>query len=317
MYDKDLNYLFNEVSLYTKDTFNVFGLKDGEYQLDKEVLDQFLCYIGCLQEKLITYCHKCKKEFPFNVEKEIVFLNDGYLSRSNELKFTKSYQYGPAILSIDNGNIFGAQPPYAKDMLLNNVIYYIHYYFTCTNDIDHNYNMMISIELTNGKLIVRKVGQNPSMLTVKGFDFDKYKKQLDELNAYEDYKKADLSNADHFYVGAYAYLRRIFEKMVNKYLDGQELKDNHMDTKISAIKEKFDPRIQKLLKNLYEILSVSIHELDEEQSKEYYVYLKTIIDMQLEYIKTESDKESQSKSLESILDKIKGGIKLGGKNEFK
>lgn len=39
--------------------------------------------------------------------------------------------------------------------------------------------------------------------------------------------------------------------------------------------------------------------------------------MQLEYIKTESDKESQSRSLESILDKIKGGIKLGGKNEFK
>lgn len=101
--------------------------------------------------------------------------------------------------------------------------------------------------------------------------------------------------------------------MANKYLDGQELTDNHMNTKINAIKGRFDPRIQKLLKNLYEILSVSIHELDEEQSKEYYVYLKTIIDMQLEYIKTESEKESQSKSLESILDKIKGGIKLGGK----
>lgn len=71
------------------------------------------------------------------------------------------------------------------------------------------------------------------------------------------------------------------------------------------------------MKKSYEILSVSIHELDEEQSKEYYVYLKTIIDMQLEYIKIESDKESQPKSLESILDKIKGGIKLGGKNESK
>ena len=313
MYDKDLNYLFNEVSLYTKDIFDIFVLKDEKYQLDKEVLNQFLCYIGCLQEKLITYCHKCKKEFPFSVEKEIVFLNDGYLSRSDELQFTKSYQYGPGTLSIDNGNIFGAQPPYAKDMLLNNKIWYIHYYFTCTNDISHNYNMMISVELKDGKLIIRKVGQNPSMLTVKGFDFDKYKKQLEEINAYDDYKKADLSNADHFYVGAYAYLRRIFEKMINNYLDGTELKDDHMDTKIDAVKNNFDPRVQKLLKSLYGILSISIHELDEEQSKEYYEYLKTIIDMQLEYIKTESDKDSQSKSLESIINKIKSGITIGGK----
>lgn len=309
----DLNYLFNEVSLYVKDTFDIFVLKDEKYQLDKEVLNQFLCYIGCLQEKLITYCHKCKKDFPFSVKKEIVFLNDGYLGRSNEIQFTKSYQYGPGTLSINNGNIFGAQPPYAKNMLLKNKIWYIHYYFTCTNDISHNYNMMISVELNNGKLIVRKVGQNPSMLTVKGFDFDKYKKQLEEINAYDDYKKADLSNADHFYVGAYAYLRRIFEKMINNYLDGIELQDNHMDTKIDAVKDKFDPRVQKLLKSLYGILSISIHELDEEQSKEYYEYLKTIIDMQLEYIKTESDKDSQSKSLESIINKIKSGITTGGK----
>lgn len=49
--------------------------------------------------------------------------------------------------------------------------------------------MMISIELRNGKFIVRKIGQNPSMLTVKGFDFDKYKKILEKINAYDNYKK--------------------------------------------------------------------------------------------------------------------------------
>ena len=68
-----------------------------------------------------------------------------------------------------------------------------------------------------------------------------------------------------------------------------------MEMKIDAVKDKFDPRVQKLLKNLYGILSISIHELDEDESKEYYSYLKAVIDMQLEYIKSETDKDNQSK----------------------
>ena len=46
----------------------------------------------------------------------------------------------------------------------------------------------------------------------------------------------------------------------------------------------------------------------EEQSKEYYIYLKTIIDMQLEYMQTENDKEKQTKSLNSIISKIKSDL---------
>ena len=169
--------------------------------------------------------------------------------------------------------------------------------------------MMISVELKDGDFIVRKIGQNPSMLTVKGFDFDKYQAFLNKINAYEDYKKADLCNSDHFYVGAYAYLRRIFEKMILFYLGDKKLEDNHMDTKIDAVKNDFDPRVNKMLKNLYGILSISIHELDEEQSKEYYAYLKAVIDMQLEYVKTEDEKDKQSKNLEGILNKIADLIK--------
>ena len=60
---------------------------------------------------------------------------------------------------------------------------------------------------------------------------------------------------------------------------------------------------------MYDILSVSIHELSEEQSKEYYEYLKAIIDIQLEYIKTEADKDHQSKSLSSVLSKITNLVK--------
>ncbi len=49
--------------------------------------------------------------------------------------------------------------------------------------------MFISIELKDGKFIVRKIGQNLPILTIEGFDFDRYKKILKEINAYEDYKR--------------------------------------------------------------------------------------------------------------------------------
>ena len=79
--------------------------------------------------------------------------------------------------------------------------------------------------------------------------------------------------------------------------------------KIDAVKDNFDPRVNKMLKNLYGILSISIHELDEEQSKEYYTYLKAVIDMQLEYVKSEDEKNKQSKDLEGILNKIANLVK--------
>ena len=214
-------------------------------------------------------------------------------------------------LDIKSGSIFGLILPCSKDEFYENQIGYIEYSFTCKNDSSHVYLMFISVEFNNGEFTVRKVGQNPSMLTVKGFDFDKYKKQLDRINAYEDYKKADLSNADHFYVGAHAYLRRIFEKLINWYVDEYNVKlsDDRMKTKIDSVKQYFDPRINKLLKNLYSILSVSIHELDEDESKDYYSYLKAIIDMQLEYEYTEEEKAKQSSQLSAVIGKIESSLK--------
>lgn len=308
MEKKDINFLFNEVPLYTKETFEVLKLEDNIYFYQEQEFSYFLSYIGINQDKLVTYCHLCKKEFPFNISKRLFeFLYD-FESEEENIQITE-LRNGNARLNLTTGMLWGMQPPYEKDCVINNKIWYIEYFFTCAHDDTHKYLLIISVELKDGKFIVRKIGQNPSMLTVKGFDFDKYKNILEKFNAYEDYKKADLSNAEHFHVGAYAYLRRIFEKMVNYFLNGIKLEDNHMETKINAVKDKFDPRINGLLKNLYGILSKGIHELDEDQSKEYYSYLKAIIDMQLEFMKTEEDKEKQTKENEKIISKIANLIK--------
>ena len=306
----NLNNMFNNNSLYSKEVFKVFKLKGEVYELDKREFSNFKNYIGCGQDKIVTFCHKCKKEFPFEANKRYInFYRDNF---NASLNMPLSKDSNRAVrLDIKSGSIFGLILPCSKDEFYENQIGYIEYSFTCKNDSSHVYLMFISVEFNNGEFTVRKVGQNPSMLTVKGFDFDKYKKQLDRINAYEDYKKADLSNADHFHVGAHAYLRRIFEKLINWYVDEYNIKlsDDRMKTKIDSVKQYFDPRINKLLKNLYSILSVSIHELDEDESKDYYSYLKAIIDMQLEYEYTEEEKAKQSSQLSAVIGKIESSLK--------
>lgn len=306
----NLNNMFNNNSLYSKEVFKVFKLKGEVYELDKREFSNFKNYIGCGQDKIVTFCHKCKKEFPFEANKRYInFYRDNF---NASLNMPLSKDSNRAVrLDIKSGSIFGLILPCSKDEFYENQIGYIEYSFICKNDSSHVYLMFISVEFNNGEFTVRKVGQNPSMLTVKGFDFDKYKKQLDRINAYEDYKKADLSNADHFYVGAHAYLRRIFEKLINWYVDEYNVKlsDDRMKTKIDSVKQYFDPRINKLLKNLYSILSVSIHELDEDESKDYYSYLKAIIDMQLEYEYTEEEKAKQSSQLSAVIGKIESSLK--------
>ena len=306
-----LNELFNETDLYSKENFKVFELENDIYNLNEDELERLKKCLGIDQENIVTFCHKCKKEFPFEIEKKYLTKFFNYISGKPEMIITSGGNNGAGQFDVESGNIYGPMPPYAKEKILNNEICYIEYRFRCKKEKDHIYLMIIALEFNNGIFTIRKVGQNPSMLTIKGFDFDKYKKQLNRINAYEDYKKADLSNAEHFYVGAYAYLRRIFEKLINWYIEKYDiaLEDTRMETKIDSVKQYFDPRINKLLKNLYGILSVSIHELDEDESKDYYTYLKAIIDMQLEFEFTEEEKAEQSSKLSAVISKIENGLK--------
>ena len=81
MLEQGIDFLFNDVSLYTKEIFKVFELKENRYEYNEEEFVRFLYYIGICQDKLITYCHKCKKEFPFDIKTELFQFR--YQSKSN------------------------------------------------------------------------------------------------------------------------------------------------------------------------------------------------------------------------------------------
>jgi len=45
MEEKSLDFLFNNVSLYTKEKFEIFKLEEDEYHLNKEEFEKFKKYI--------------------------------------------------------------------------------------------------------------------------------------------------------------------------------------------------------------------------------------------------------------------------------
>ena len=310
MEDKDLNYLFNNVPLYTKEIFEVFYEENNQYYLNENELDRLQKYISTKNQKIITNCIWCDKEFSFKYDRTMYKVNyNGVFASETTINITNDKQY-PAYIYLSINNIEGDQPPYDKEIMTTKN-YYINYSLACSHEIEHCYYMSVFVRVEKGKFIVMKIGQYPSILSVKGFDFDKFKKQLKKYAAYEDYKNSELSLANGFTVGAYTYLRRVYEKQLNYYIEKDKiiLQDNHTETKIKAVKSNFDTRINPLLEDLYRILSKGIHELDEEECKDYYEYLKAVINMQLQHEKEKYEEEQQSKVLTKAISNIAQRLK--------
>lgn len=315
--EKDLNYLFNEMPIYAKEEFNILYKKDEKYYIDKDELKRFASFISTDSRKIVTNCIWCDRNFSFDYRYKIYTANNGgsFSERSNIILVWGGQS--ECELDIFNKDYSGTKDPYEEESLYTGNFYII-YSITCNHKSSHCYYMSVLARVEKGVITVTKIGQYPTMLSVKGFDFDKYKKQLKRYDAYEDYKNADLSMANNFHAGAYTYLRRVYEKQLNYYVEKDKpvLTDNRTETKIKAVKSNFDPRIHEHLNNLYSILSIGIHELDEEESKDYYEYLKAMIDMQLQYEKAKDEEDKQTKSLSTKISNIVNALnKRKSKND--
>lgn len=303
----DLDSFFSKVDLYTDIVFSVYKTADGEsLVLDEKELKRLYGVLDINKTSIDSYCVFCEKEYPFDVS-----------FWSSESRYIRSFDASHSVVSfgeevfIDTSKFKGSNLPGSVDnsQLYDFHIVYLTYELKCNKHNSHIYQMYIVLFITSGKVTIRKIGQFPSKIDIWGFDFEKYKSQLNKFDAYPDFKKAELCMSDKLFAGAFTYLRRVFEKMLNSYCDDSELLNKRTEEKIEACKGRFDPRVKSLLKNLYGILSAGIHQLSDEQSEEYYIDLRTVIELQLEYIKELNDREEQTKKLKDRIDKISNDIK--------
>jgi hypothetical protein len=136
---------------------------------------------------------------------------------------------------------------------------------------------------------IQKIGQYPSAADIGGYDVKKYGKVLSKEN-FSGLKTAIGLSAHGVGAGALVYLRRIFESLIAQAHE-VAIKESAWDEE-AYLKGRMQERV-KLLRNylppflvehnkLYGILSHGIHEMPEEQCREYFPILKMSIGLILD-----------------------------------
>ena len=163
---------------------------------------------------------------------------------------------------------------------------------------------------------MRKIGQYPSVADLTFPELDAYKKDI------SDEERKELRRAIGLYaqgigVGSYVYLRRVFERIIDKAkdyaIDDQKLNlDDYqkakMDQKIQMLRG-YLPTILTENKGIYGIISKGIHELAEEDCIEYFPIMQEAIFMILRQWKQKREELESTKAITSKIATIAEKVK--------
>ena len=134
-----------------------------------------------------------------------------------------------------------------------------------------------------GNKYLIKIGQFPSIEDISLGEIVKFKKLLSEPD-YAELKRAGGLYSHGIGIGSFAYLRRIFERLLNSHYDEfrrqnpeiEGWQTMRMDEKIGVIADYLPPALV-LHKKAYGILSAGIHALDEAACLRFFPALKSAI----------------------------------------
>lgn len=148
----------------------------------------------------------------------------------------------------------------------------------------HVYSYIFKKE--GGQII--KIGQSPSMADISFGELRSIDKSLDPIDRRELGKALGLF-AHNTALGAYVYLRRVFERMIVRAHERQSAAGHpiegfatmRMDDRISALAEELP---QEVVENsaIFSVLSIGIHELTEEQCAKHFPVMKAVLFQMLE-----------------------------------
>ncbi|MDD9310720.1 hypothetical protein PUS82_05305 [Cytobacillus firmus] len=183
--------------------------------------------------------------------------------------------------------------------------------FECTSKDKHKFYVIF--QLTDDNYLM-KTGQYPSIL-----DFDntlkEYQKVLKEKEITRELTKAQILKTHSMGVGAFLYLRRIFEKIIfEKYeqaklennIDEQLFREAVTKDKVKILHEKGYLPIYLVEINpfIYDILSKGVHQLCERECNLHYDTLRQAILLILEEKMEMDQKGKLRKNTKNELNKI-------------
>jgi len=164
--------------------------------------------------------------------------------------------------------------------------------------------------------VIMKVGQMPSIADLQFSDIERKYENVLEKQYLDEFKKAIVSASHGYGVAAFVYLRRIFENLIlvtfranasNLKITEQKFLLKRMEEKIGFLK-KILPSQLIAMKSIYGILSLGVHQLNENDCLTYFQPLKLSIELILDQkIKEDEEKkrdEDVKKQIQQITQKI-------------
>jgi hypothetical protein len=185
------------------------------------------------------------------------------------------------------------------------------YRMVCQRQKTHEYFFLFSVDGEN----FLKIGQYPSLEDVTGKELQKFRSVLDR-NDYAELHRANGLASHGIGIGAFVYLRRIFERLIRAYqveysAKGGAISNFHelrMDEKIQTLKDVL-PRAIVKNKATYGILSNGLHELDEDTCKKYFPVVRSAIILMLEQHLQAKEQEKIEKELERNIQDISSTLR--------
>jgi hypothetical protein len=185
--------------------------------------------------------------------------------------------------------------------------------FDCVRDITHTINFWLFFDAAT----VQKVGQWPSFADIAIDESKQYRKLLDKDDVREFHKAIGLA-AHGVGIGSYVYLRRIFERLIWKRFyefretenwDEAAFKGLRMNERISLLKSHLPEFLVRNAK-LYSILSLGVHELNEQDCLDFFPVLRQSTIWILEQDKKKQEELAQEAALELAISQFGSQSKI-------
>lgn len=176
--------------------------------------------------------------------------------------------------------------------------------FACTRHDEHRIHFDYRLAAGN----FQKTGQWPSFADIAMDESKLYDKLLSKQDIAEFHRAIGLA-AHNVGIGSFVYLRRIFERLIEKrfkhfqeaegWQDGQ-FYSVRMDDKIDLLKNHLPPFLVKNGK-IYSILSVGIHALEEDHCLAFFKVLRQSLILILEEDRKKIEDLAMQKELEAAI----------------
>ncbi|MCC1485577.1 hypothetical protein [Winogradskyella immobilis] len=266
----DIHKIIFDSTLYQKFTNSVMINEDGE---EMEYSLEYL--ITHFEERVEQYCTKCGDKRIFTPD--------------------RVYKDAPRVPNMQ----------FAPQLVRNEPTLYKT--FRCSLNAHHK---ILYGFLVDGDKII-KIAEYPSKYDSVKDGFNKYESVISKENISELAKASQLESYGYA-IGAFLYYRRIFENLIIKTfvetdiqdkISEEEFRKKRMDSKIEYIQEHL-PDYFNENSHIYGTLSKGIHELQEEECREYLPIVQTIIYFSLDEAVDKRNKELRKKEFAKKLKNI-------------